>query len=60
MHKEGEAYIIDHLPAKFQEQRKFLLPYYKEAKNNKKKTMLKALNGYYTLFIDNKQVDLMS
>ena len=37
-----------------------LLPYYKEAKKNKKKTIQKALDGNYTLFIDNKQVDLMS
>ena len=54
------TYITDHLPAKFQEQRKLLLPYYKEAKKNKKKTMWKALDGSYTLFIDNKQVGLMS
>ena len=54
------TYITDHLPAKFQEQQKFLLPYYKEAKKNKKKIMWKALDGNYTLFIDNKQVDLMS
>ena len=53
-------YITDHLPAKFQEQRKLLLPYYKEAKKNKKKTIWKALDGNCTLFIDNKQVDLMS
>ena len=54
------TYITDHLLAKFQEQRKLLLSHYKEAKNNKKKTMWKALDGNYTLFIDNKQVDLMS
>ena len=53
------TYITDYLPAKFQEQQKLLLPYYKEAKKNKKKTMWKALDGNYTLFIDNKQVDLM-
>ena len=54
------TYITDHLPAKFQEQRKLLLPCYKEAKKNKKKTIWKALDGNYTLFTDNKQVDLMS
>ena len=54
------TYITDHLPAKFQEQQKLLLSYYKEAKKNKKKTMWKALDGNYTLFIDNKQVDLLS
>ena len=33
------TYITDHLPAKFQEQRKLLLPYYKKAKKKKKKTV---------------------
>ena len=54
------TYITDHLPAKFQEQRKLLLPHYKEAKKDKKKTIWKALDDDYPLFIDNKQVDLMS
>ena len=40
MRKESEStnlktYITDHLPVKFQEQRKLPLPYYKEAKNEK-------------------------
>ena len=39
------TYITGHLPVKFQEQRKLLLPYYKEAKKNKKKTIWKALDG---------------
>ena len=44
MRKESKStnpntYITDHLPAKSQEQRKLLLPYYKEAKKNNKKTM---------------------
>ena len=54
------TYITDHLPVKFQEQRKLPLPYYKEAKKNKKKTVWKALESNYTLFIDNKKVDLIS
>ena len=54
------TYITDHLPVKFQEQRKLLLPYHKEAKKNKNKTVWKALDGNYTLFIDNKKVDLIS
>ena len=44
----------------FQKQQKLLLPYYKDAKKNKKKTVGKALDGNYTLFIDNKKVDLIS
>ena len=54
------TYITDNLPAKFQEQQKLLLTYYKEAKKNKKKTIWKALDGNYTLFMDNKRLDLMS
>ena len=53
------TYSTGHLPAKFQEQRKLLLPYYKEAKKNKKKTMWKALDGNYTLFIDIGFFDLI-
>ena len=36
----------------------FVEPY--EGEKNNKKTMWKALDGNYTLFIDNKQVDLIS
>ena len=50
------AYITDHLPEKFQKYRKLLLPLYKEAK----KTVWKALDGNYTLFIKNKNVDSTS
>ena len=51
------TYITDHLPAKFQEQRKLLLPYYKEAKKNKKKNMWKAIDRNYTLFINKFSID---
>ena len=43
-------YINEHLLKKFQEQRKLLLPAYKEAKKNKKKIMWKTMNGNYTLW----------
>ena len=54
------AYITDHLFEKFQRQRKLLLPLYKEAKKNKPKTVWKALDVNYTLFIRNKKVDFTS
>ena len=65
MRKESKStnlntYITDHLPVKFQKQRKLPLPYYKEAKENEKKTVWKALDSNYTLFIDSKKVDLIS
>ena len=49
MRKGSESTNLNHLPVKFQEQRKLLLPYYKEAKKNKKKTVWKAL-GVITHF----------
>ena len=51
------TYITDHLPVKFQKQRKRLLPFYKEAKQNKQKAIWKILDGEYTLFVNNKKID---
>ena len=45
------VYITEHLPHKFQQQRKLLLPQFKEAKKKKQKAVWKALNGNYTLFM---------
>ena len=53
------VYITEHLPHKFQQQWKLLLPQFKEAKKKKQKAVWKALNGNSTLFIDDKQVDLI-
>ena len=53
------VYITEHLPHNFQQQWKLLLPQFKEAKKKKQKAVWKALNGNYTLFIDDKQVDLI-
>ena len=53
------VYITEHLPHKFQQQRKLLLPKFKEAKKKKQKTVWKALDGNHTLFIDDKLVDLI-
>ena len=44
------VYITEHLPHKFQQQRKLLLPQFKEAKKKKQKAVWKALDGNYTLF----------
>ena len=51
------VFVTEHLPQKFQAQRKLLLPAYKEAKKNKQKTLWKAINGNYNLFIDDKQIN---
>ena len=51
-------YVTEHLPKKFQEQRKLLLPYYKEAKLKKQKTFWKALDGNYVLFVNGEKVEI--
>ena len=52
------TYITDHLSVKFQKQRKRLLPFYKEVKQNNQKAVWKILDGEYTLFVNNKRKDL--
>jgi len=54
----GPQYITEHLPKKFQEEKKLLLPHFKEARKLKKKTYWKAEKGHYALYIDNIKVDL--
>ena len=51
-------YITDHLPKLFQEERKLLMPYFKKAKSLKKKTIWRAENGHYYLYVDNVKVDI--
>ena len=50
------AFITDHLPQAFQKQKKALLPQFKKAREEKKKTSWKIMNGKYCLFIENKLV----
>jgi len=51
------VYINDHLPAKFHEQRKLLLPFYRDAKKLKQKTMWKAVDGEFCLFVNDRKVN---
>ena len=50
------VFITDHLPSAFQKQKKALLPQFKKAREEKKKTSWKIMNEKYCLFIDNKLV----
>ena len=52
------VFVTEHLPERFQQQRKRLLPLYKEAKNKKQKAVWKALDGNYTLFVNDKKVEV--
>ena len=51
------VYVTEHLPKKFQDQRKQLLPIFNDARKNKKKVYWKAIDGNYTLFVEGKQID---
>ena len=48
------VYITEHLPKEFQEQRKRLLPRFKEAKKSGQKTKWAITNGSYCLYVDDK------
>ena len=50
------VYITDHLPKKFQEERKLILPQFKAARSQGKKTMWKPEDGHYVLYVDNVKV----
>ena len=49
-------FITEHLPNKFQEQRKRLLPVFKDAKRRQQKTYWKAIDENYVLFVNGKKV----
>ena len=51
--KDENVWVSEHLPTAFQKQTTSLLPKFKEAKQQKKKTFWKAVDGKYCLFIDN-------
>ena len=50
------VYITDHLPQAFLEQKKLLLPAFKEARKLGEKTKWVAKSGEYCLFVDNHRV----
>ena len=53
-------YITDHLPKLFQQERKSLLPYFKQARRMQQKTIWRADNGHYCLFVDGVKVNINS
>ena len=48
IHKPN-IFVTDHLPKPFLEQKKLLMPFFKEAKRNKQKTSWRAVDGEYAL-----------
>ena len=51
-------YITEHLLKKFVEERKKLMPAFKEARLQSKKTAWRVENGHYALYIDNQRAPL--
>ena len=56
--QQSAVYVTEHLPKQFQEERKQLLPRFKEAKRLSKKIFWKTEDGHYALYIDNIKVKL--
>ena len=50
------VYVSDHLPKICQQQKRNLLPQFKEARKNRQKTSRKIINGDYSLLINDKIV----
>ena len=55
---KGTVYVTEHLPKQFIQQKKLLLPVFKRAKANKKKTSWRVENGEYAFYVHNKKVQL--
>ena len=51
-------YITEHLPKKFVEERKKIMPAFKEARLQSKTTAWRVENGHYALYIDNQRAPL--
>ena len=46
------VFFTEHLPKKFQQERKLLLPKFKEARRMNRKTVWRAEKSHYVLYID--------
>ena len=52
------VYVTEHLPTKFQQQGKLLLPEFKEAKRNKQSAYWRVIDDNYYLFVDGVKINL--
>ena len=51
--KQPPVFITEHLPQLFQKHRKMLMPQFKRARRERKRTYWKPVDGLYCLFVDN-------
>ena len=49
---KSQVFVTEHLPKELYQQKKKLLPLYKEARRNKKQSTCLIKNGEYCLFIE--------
>ena len=54
---QGSTYVTEHLPKKFQDERKLLLPFFNETRKRNQRAQWKPVNGHYALFIGVHKVD---
>ena len=54
--KKPIIFVTEHLSKPFLEQKKLLMPYFKDAQRNQLKTSWRAENGEYVLYDDIKKV----
>ena len=59
MNKQSSVYVTEQSSETIST-RKLLLPFFKEVKRRKQKTVWKAENGRYSLYIDDIKVDLLT
>ena len=53
-------YVTNHLSKSFQEEQKLLLPQFKKARKLNQKTVWRAENGHYNLYVNDTKVELSS
>ena len=53
-----KVYVSNHLPKEMYEQKKLLMPHFKDARKMKLKTTLLVQNGKYCLIVDDKKVNI--
>ena len=55
-----KVYVSEHLPKEMYEQKKRLIPHFKDARKMKLKTIWIVQNGEYCLFVDDKKSEYLN
>ena len=57
---EKNVYVTEHLSKPFYEEKRRLLPYFKQTRSERKKSMWRVVDGEYCLYVENKRIVLES